>query len=176
VEVPELRLPTATPERTRALGAIVADHLRPGDVVALSGELGAGKTCFVQGAAAALGVEEPVTSPTFVLVRIHEGRLPVVHCDVYRLGSLQDVLELGDEVLAPDVVTFIEWGDAVAPLLPPDHLEVELRHVVDPAPIAEDDVGVVAEPRELTLRLHGRTTDRAAALHRALGASAEGDR
>lgn len=124
-----IRLATSSPDETRAIGAAIAELLGPGDVVALSGELGAGKTCFVQGAAGGLGVQQRVTSPTFVLVRLYEeGRLPVVHCDVYRLDRLQDVYELGDDVLAPDVVTFVEWADAVAPLLPDDRLEVELRH------------------------------------------------
>ena len=121
-----LRLRTSGPEDTRGIAAAVAELLAPGDVVALSGELGAGKTCFVQGAARALGVEGRVTSPTFVLVRTYQGRVPVVHCDVYRLDRLHDVYDLGDEVLAPDVVTFVEWGDAVAPLLPEDRLEVEI--------------------------------------------------
>ncbi|GGI05905.1 tRNA (adenosine(37)-N6)-threonylcarbamoyltransferase complex ATPase subunit type 1 TsaE [Egicoccus halophilus] len=123
----DLLLRSTSPEQTRALAAVVATELRPGDVVALSGDLGAGKTCFVQGAARGLGVTGRVTSPTFTLVRTHlDGRVPVVHADVYRLDRLQDVLDLGDDVLAPDAVTFVEWGDAVTPLLPDDRLEVEL--------------------------------------------------
>lgn len=131
----ELALRTEDAVQTREVGAAVASLLRAGDVVALGGELGAGKTCFVQGAARALGVERRVTSPTFLLVRLYdEAAPPVVHCDVYRLDRLQDVLDLGDEVLAPDVVTFVEWGDAVAPLLPVDRLEVELRRPEDGVP------------------------------------------
>ncbi len=155
--VPELHLHTSDPDATRAVAAAVAGSLEAGDVVALTGELGAGKTCFVQGAAAGLGVSAPVTSPTFVLVRNYEGRLPVVHCDVYRLDRLGDVLELGDEVLAPDVVTFVEWGDAIATLLPPDHLEVELTSDLD-----------VGTGRRIVVRLHGRTGERHAALRDAL--------
>ena len=102
--------------------------LEVGDVVALSGELGAGKTCFVQGAAAGLGVEARVTSPTFVLVREYLGRVPMVHTDVYRLDRLVDVRDLGEDVMSPEVVTFVEWADAVAPLLPDDRLEVEIVH------------------------------------------------
>jgi tRNA threonylcarbamoyladenosine biosynthesis protein TsaE len=106
---------------------VLASHLVAGDLVALSGELGAGKTMFVQGAARALGVPDRVTSPSFVLVRSHTGgRLPLVHADVYRLGTLQDVLELGDELLDPDAVTFLEWADAVVSLLPPDRFEVDV--------------------------------------------------
>ncbi len=115
------------PDETRAVAAAVAALLGPGDVVVLGGELGAGKTCFVQGAAQALGVTGRVTSPTFTLVRTYpEATPPIVHCDVYRLDRLHDVLDLGDEVFADDVVTFVEWGDAIGPLLPADRIDVEV--------------------------------------------------
>ena len=104
---------------TRAVGAALAELLAPGDVVALTGELGAGKTTFVQGAAAALGVTDPVSSPTFVLIRNHEGRAPVAHVDVYRLERIQEVLDLGfDELLDGGSVVFVEWGDAIEALFP----------------------------------------------------------
>ena len=123
----ELTLSTGDTHQTRQAAAAIASLLRAGDVVSLSGELGAGKTCFVQGAARALGVTRRVTSPTFMLVRSYEeADPPVVHCDVYRLDRLHDVLDLGDEVMAEDVVTFIEWGDAVGALLPDDRLDVEV--------------------------------------------------
>lgn len=128
-----LGLRTNGPDDTRALAAAVAEALRPGDVVSLSGDLGAGKTCFVQGAAAKLGVERRVTSPTFNIVRsypaaIDDTPIDLVHVDVYRLDRLQDVVELGEEaVLGPDQITFIEWGDAVGALLPSDRLEIELH-------------------------------------------------
>ena len=154
--VATLTLQTSDPQATAAVAAAIAPLLCPGDVVALSGELGAGKTCFVQGAARGLGIDARVTSPTFVLVRVYEGRLPMVHCDVYRLDRLQDVHELGDEVLAPDAVTFIEWGDAIAPLLPADRLEVELTL----AGSFEDD-----GDRTVTIRTFGdRWAERGAAL------------
>jgi tRNA threonylcarbamoyladenosine biosynthesis protein TsaE len=147
--VRELQLRTRSPSQTRDLAAAVARALRAGDVVALTGELGAGKTCFVQGAAAALGVEQRVTSPTFVLRREYPGRLPVVHLDVYRLDSLSDVLELGfEEIVDTGAVTFIEWADAMSPLLPPDHLEVELRTELS---TRADDV----DARRLILRPRG---------------------
>jgi tRNA threonylcarbamoyladenosine biosynthesis protein TsaE len=132
VSATDLTCRTTGPDHTRDLAAALAEVLRAGDVVSLAGELGAGKTCFVQGAARGLGVTGRVTSPTFTLVRSYlDGRLPLVHCDVYRLDRLHDVLDLGDEVLAPDVVTFVEWGDAVEPLLPDDRLDVEVV-VADP--------------------------------------------
>ena len=124
-----IELRTSSPDETRAVARTVASALVAGDVVALSGELGAGKTCFVQGAAAGLGVADTVTSPTFTLVRTYEGRVGVSHIDVYRLDRLHDVTELGDDGLtAPDRVTFVEWGDAVRALLPPDRLDVEIVH------------------------------------------------
>ncbi|MDX1510347.1 MAG: tRNA (adenosine(37)-N6)-threonylcarbamoyltransferase complex ATPase subunit type 1 TsaE [Nitriliruptorales bacterium] len=124
-----LSLTTDGPDATRALGAVMGADLAAGDVLALSGELGAGKTCLVQGLARGLGLEGPVTSPTFVLVRtLTGGRIPLVHVDVYRLDQLSDVEGLGDDVLAPDVVTVIEWGDTVDALLPEERLLVEIEH------------------------------------------------
>jgi tRNA threonylcarbamoyladenosine biosynthesis protein TsaE len=115
-------------EDTRRIGAALAPLLRPGDAVALTGELGAGKTTFVQGVARALGFEGVVASPTFTLVR--EYRTPaflLVHADVYRLDRVQDVLDLGlAEMLDEPGVLLVEWGDAVEALLPEDHLVVEL--------------------------------------------------
>src|SRR5947207_5199056 len=109
------------------LGAAVAAFLSGGDVVVLTGDLGAGKTTFVKGAAGALGVTEPVVSPTFTLVRQYRGTRPVHHVDVYRLNRLQEVIDLGvEELFDPDGVTFVEWGDVIEGLLPSAYLEVEL--------------------------------------------------
>lgn len=123
-----ITLTTASPEDTRAAAAAIASVLTAGDVVALSGDLGAGKTCFVQGAAAGLGVELAVTSPTFVLVKLLPAPIPVVHVDVYRLEHLDHLDDLGEEVFAPEVITFVEWADTIGWLLPPDRLEVALHH------------------------------------------------
>jgi tRNA threonylcarbamoyladenosine biosynthesis protein TsaE len=147
--VVELR--SASPEDTRAIGARLGASLRPGDVVSLTGELGAGKTCFVQGAAAALGVAERVTSPSFILRKDYRGTVPVLHLDVYRLQTLQDVLDVGwEEALDRTRVAFVEWGDAMSPLLPEDYVEVDLR---------VDDEDTAAEPgserRLIALRARG---------------------
>jgi tRNA threonylcarbamoyladenosine biosynthesis protein TsaE len=116
-----------TPDDTRAVGEAIASLLVPGDAVALTGELGAGKTTFVQGASRALGVTSAVASPTFTLVREYRGRIPVAHADVYRLERLQDVVDLGlEEMIEEGDVLFVEWGDAVEGLLPESHLRVEL--------------------------------------------------
>jgi tRNA threonylcarbamoyladenosine biosynthesis protein TsaE len=95
----------------------------------LSGDLGAGKTTFVQGLAAGLGIPERVTSPTFILMKeYHGGRYPLMHMDVYRLGMMQEVIDLGyDEYLDPAYIVAVEWGDKVAPLLPKDHLQIDFR-------------------------------------------------
>jgi len=120
-------LVTRSAADTRALAASIGDLLERGDVVALAGDLGSGKTTFVQGSAQALGVTAPVVSPTFTLVREYEGRIPVTHVDVYRLNRLQDVLDVGfDDYLDGSSVVFVEWGDVIAGLLPESWMEVRL--------------------------------------------------
>jgi tRNA threonylcarbamoyladenosine biosynthesis protein TsaE len=112
-----MRLQTATPDETAAAGAELAHALRPGDAVLVSGELGAGKTTFVRGACRALGVEEPVTSPTFAIGNVYAGRAAeVAHLDLYRLGSLAgEDPALLDDYLTPERIAFLEWpGVAVA--------------------------------------------------------------
>jgi tRNA threonylcarbamoyladenosine biosynthesis protein TsaE len=115
-----------TEDDTRAFAARLASFLRPGDTVVLAGGLGAGKTLFTGGLATGLGVEEAVVSPSFVLVRRYDsGFMPVVHIDVYRLGSLNEFDDLDVFEMSRDGVLVIEWGDAVDPALPEDHLRVE---------------------------------------------------
>lgn len=130
----------ATAEATEAVGEGLAAGLGPGDVVAVTGALGAGKTCFAQGLARGLGVTRTATSPTFVLVNQYRGRLPVHHVDVYRTGSLTEVLDLGlSELLDGDGVTVIEWADRIVPLLPARTIHVNIDGVGD-------------EPRRITIR------------------------
>jgi tRNA threonylcarbamoyladenosine biosynthesis protein TsaE len=115
------------PEDTRALGAELAAVLRPGDLVVLVGPLGAGKTALTQGIGAALGVTEPVTSPTFVIARVHRGgRLPLVHVDAYRLGGVADVDDLDLDASTDESVTVVEWGQGLVEQLADEHLEVRL--------------------------------------------------
>lgn len=122
----EARCPT--PDDTEALGARIASSLRPGDVVVLAGGLGSGKTLFTRGIATGLGVEEPVVSPSFVLVREYRtGFMPVVHVDVYRLGSMNEFDDLDVLEMAEDGVLIIEWGGAVESALPQDHLRIEFE-------------------------------------------------
>jgi tRNA threonylcarbamoyladenosine biosynthesis protein TsaE len=129
----DLVLAAATPDDMRGIGAAIAPLLRPRDVLVLTGELGAGKTTFVQGLATGLGVEEHVASPTFTLVREYTGRLAVAHVDVYRLDRVQDVVDLGlDEIAGGDAVLVVEWGDAIDELLADDRLRLELT-TLDPS-------------------------------------------
>ena len=118
-------LPTV--EDTRALGAELAGLLRAGDLVVLVGPLGAGKTALTQGIGAGLGVTEPVTSPTFVIARVHtDGRVPLVHVDAYRLGSVLDVDDLDLDASTDQSVTVVEWGQGLVEQLAEEHLEVRL--------------------------------------------------
>ena len=150
-----IRLRSTHPDATAGLGGALTAILAPGDVLMLTGPLGAGKTRLVQGVAAGLGVTGRVTSPTFVLVRRHEGRIPLVHVDAYRLADARDLLTLDDDVLDGTVVTCVEWGDTVRDALPADRLECDVR--------VEGDHGDA--PRSLTLDLIGaRWTDRGAEL------------
>ena len=117
----------ASADETREIARSLAELLGPGDVVLLAGGLGAGKTTFAKGLAAGLGVEDVVVSPTFTLARAYEGRLPLVHVDVYRLETEHEVLDLGlDDLVGDDGVLVVEWGDAAAAALGAERLEVRL--------------------------------------------------
>jgi tRNA threonylcarbamoyladenosine biosynthesis protein TsaE len=120
-------LTTKSAEATEAIGAAIGSQLRVGDLVVLSGDLGAGKTTFAKGLARALGVAEPVTSPTFTIVQEYDGRVPLAHVDVYRLDRIQELHDLGFEELLESRVTVVEWGEAIALVLPRDRIEVRLE-------------------------------------------------
>ena len=139
-------LETRTADDTRAAGAALAPFLRPRDVVVLTGELGAGKTTFVQGVAAGLGATEHVASPTFMLVREYvSGRVPLAHVDLYRLDREQDVIDLAlDELEDGERVLLVEWGDPVAELLADDRLRIELVGI-DPTG-ADETRRITVEP------------------------------
>lgn len=118
----------------RAIGAKIADQLKAGDLIILSGELGAGKTALTQGIGVGLGISE-ITSPTFVISRIHQGKLPLIHVDAYRLIQSPGVfLEFEDLDLPSkmsDAVTVIEWGSELAPLLKEEFLEIKIDFISD---------------------------------------------
>ncbi len=124
-----LRARTDGVDGTRALAEKLSALVGPGDVILLAGELGAGKTAFAQGFGAGLGIDEPITSPTFTLARQYEGRLLLHHLDVYRLDRLSEMQDLGmSELLDSGGVLLVEWGDAIAPALPADYLEIQLTY------------------------------------------------
>jgi len=160
--VPEIRIlraETSDANATQALAAAVADVLGDGDLIVLTGDLGAGKTCFTQGLGRALSIDEAITSPTFVLLAVYEGRLRLNHLDVYRLDDPTDVLDLDLPELAERGVTVIEWGEKIAPALGADRLTIELQYPAL-ADAAEGPTGAAAEGlhrRQLQLTLAGST-------------------
>jgi tRNA threonylcarbamoyladenosine biosynthesis protein TsaE len=121
---------TGSAAETEAVAAELAAALRPGDVVLVSGEMGAGKTTFVRGACRALGVSVPVTSPTFTIARRYEdGRVPISHLDLFRLaeGLEEEEPELLDDELSPDRVAFVEWPEIAGDGLPGVHVAARVR-------------------------------------------------
>lgn len=115
-------------QATRLLGQNIADKAYPGLVLALQGELGAGKTTLAQGVGIGLGVQRGVRSPTFIILSLYEeGRLPMAHADLYRLGDESELVELGLDEHLSQGVTLIEWSERFPELLPEDHLEVLLE-------------------------------------------------
>lgn len=133
-------LTSASPEDTRAAGESLARALVPGDVVALAGELGAGKTCFVQGIARGLGSPTWATSPTFVLVNEYRARLPIHHVDAYRVNGPAEMIDVGLlELIDGDGITLIEWSDRIRALLPERTIDVSIEGVGD-------------DPRTITIR------------------------
>jgi tRNA threonylcarbamoyladenosine biosynthesis protein TsaE len=127
-----IRAWTASPGQTQELAGALVPLVRPGDLVLLSGEVGAGKTVFTQGFGRALGVVEPITSPTFTLVRSYPARLPLIHADLYRLDHLQEVIDLGVPELTDDsAVALIEWGDVAASVFPADFLSVGIEMALE---------------------------------------------
>ena len=134
-----MQIQTHSPEETEAVGRKLAAQLRPGDVLAYYGDLGAGKTAFTRGLAAGLGVTEPVTSPTYTIVNEYlSGRLPLFHFDMYRLGSADELFDIGwEDYLARGGVCAVEWSenvedalrDAIHITIEKDPLEPDTRRI-----------------------------------------------
>ncbi|MGY6502779.1 MAG: tRNA (adenosine(37)-N6)-threonylcarbamoyltransferase complex ATPase subunit type 1 TsaE [Acidimicrobiales bacterium] len=152
-------LRTTSADETHALASAISELTQGSDLIVLAGDLGAGKTAFAQGFGRGLGIDEPITSPTFTLARQYEGRLRLHHLDVYRFDATTEVLDVGLAELLDDdgAVTLIEWGDAILGALPADFLEVRLT-------LGEGD-----DDRDITLRIvGGRWSARQRALATAL--------
>lgn len=145
-----LHLRASSPADTAAIAGAIATAARVGDLIVLAGEMGAGKTAFAKGFGAALGVTEPITSPTFTLVHTYSsGRVPLHHADIYRLSTHSQVADLAFDELLDHGIVLVEWGDVVADDFG-DHLLVRLDHVLD------DDSDDLHE-RDITVEAVGRS-------------------
>ena len=124
-----MELISNSPAETEAAGAALAAQLEPGSVVAFTGDLGAGKTAFTRGLARGLGIDEPITSPTFTIVNEYEGgRLPLFHFDMYRLSSSEELFDIGwEDYLARGGVCAVEWSEIIADALESDTIRVDIR-------------------------------------------------
>ena len=128
----ELKIISRSPEDTQRLGKRIGELAMPGDILLLSGILGAGKTCLTQGIAYGLGINEYTLSPSFVLVRELYGRLPLYHMDLYRLENLEEIADLGlDDYLYGKGVCAIEWANKGLALFPRENLSIEINRLGD---------------------------------------------
>lgn len=122
-----LTIITKSPEETKNLGKEVGKLAKPGDLLAFYGELGAGKTCFIQGISRGLKVKDYVTSPSFTIVNEYQGKIPIYHFDLFRLNT-EEILELGyEEYFYGEGLTVIEWAEKIEQLLPKEHLKIEIK-------------------------------------------------
>lgn len=157
-----LELTVRSPAETAVVAEVVAGFVQGGDLLVLTGDLGAGKTAFTKAFAPALGVTAAVTSPTFTLANRYEGELTVHHLDAYRLDGLTEAVDLGlDELIGADSVTLIEWGDTIAAALPLDRLEIGLA-LPDPDSPHDDEhrvITLVAVGGSWGIRLEGLARD-----------------
>ncbi|MEE8413182.1 MAG: tRNA (adenosine(37)-N6)-threonylcarbamoyltransferase complex ATPase subunit type 1 TsaE [Dehalococcoidales bacterium] len=127
-----LELITHSPEQTQELGERIGELALPGDVLLLVGQLGAGKTCLIQGIARGLGIREYVLSPTFVIMRELYGRLPLYHIDLYRLDNIEESMDLGlDDYLYGKGVCVVEWAEKALSILPGNRLLVKMGYLPD---------------------------------------------
>ena len=139
-----LQLTTHSPEETQSLGRALGHVSQPGDLYLLSGPLGAGKTCLVQGLAFGLGVEEYARSPSFVLVNRYRGRLDIHHIDLYRLQEVEEVIDLGlEEYFEGDGVCAVEWPERGASIFPQEHLSIDIEY------------GAAENDRNIRIEAHG---------------------
>ncbi len=125
-----LEVATVSPDETQRLAKKIGQILNEGDIILLSGELGAGKTTFTIGLARGLGVRSPATSPTYTIINEYDGRIPVYHLDLYRLESLEEMEVIGyEEYYFGKGVTVVEWGDKIESSMPEDYLGIDLKRL-----------------------------------------------
>lgn len=127
----KIHLESNSAKETIEIGKSLGRHLLPGSVICLTGELGAGKTCFIKGMAEGLGVKgKDVSSPTFIIIREYKGRIPLYHIDLYRIGVLCDIRDIGmEEIIYGNGVTAIEWAERISDVLPDDRIEIKLEWI-----------------------------------------------
>ncbi len=142
---------TRSPEETFALGEKLGREAKPGQIYTLNGDLGTGKTVFTQGFAAGLGITEPVNSPTFTILQVYEeGRMPFYHFDVYRIGDLEEMEEIGyDDYFFGQGICLIEWAELIEEILPEKRIEVTI----------EKDLEKGFEYRKITIEERGEKTE-----------------
>ena len=146
-----MKIETFSAEETYALGKKLGSEAKPGDVLTLIGDLGVGKTVFTQGFADGLGITEPISSPTFTIVQVYEeGRLPFYHFDVYRIGDLEEMEEIGyDDYFFGQGICLIEWAELIEEILPEKRIEVTI----------EKDLEKGFEYRKITIEERGEKTE-----------------
>lgn len=142
---------THDPEETFEVGRTIGMNAKPGQIYTLTGDLGVGKTVFTQGVAAGLGITEPVNSPTFTIIQEYEdGRLPFYHFDVYRIGDLEEMEEIGyDDYFFGQGICLIEWAERIEEILPEKRIEVTI----------EKDLEKGFEYRKITIEERGEKTE-----------------
>ena len=142
---------THDPEETFEVGRTIGMNAKPGQIYTLTGDLGVGKTVFTQGVAAGLGITEPVNSPTFTIIQEYEdGRLPFYHFDVYRIGDLEEMEEIGyDDYFFGQGICLIEWAELIEEILPEKRIEVTI----------EKDLEKGIEYRKITIEERGEKTE-----------------
>ncbi len=123
-----LTIITKSPDETKNLGKEIGKLVKPGDLLAFYGELGAGKTCFIQGISWGLEVKDYVTSPSFTIINEYKGKIPIYHFDLFRLNNAEEILELGyEEYFYGEGLTVIEWAEKIEQLLPKEHLKIDIK-------------------------------------------------
>ncbi len=123
-----LNIITESPDETKKLGEKLSKLVKPGDLFAFYGELGAGKTCLIQGISQGLGVQDYVTSPSFTIINEYKGKIPVYHFDLFRLNSSEEFLDLGyEEYFYGEGLTVIEWAEKIEIFLPNNHLKINIK-------------------------------------------------
>jgi tRNA threonylcarbamoyladenosine biosynthesis protein TsaE len=123
-----LTIISKSPEETKKLGEDIGKLVRAGDLLAFYGELGAGKTCFIQGISQQLEVKDYVTSPSFTIINEYRGKIPIYHFDLFRLNNAEEILELGyKEYFYGEGLTVIEWAEKIEEFLPKEHLKIDIK-------------------------------------------------